>query len=157
MTTEQRCLNSANMQVISVPVWPGVGVLVWPELGVFCLCCLPFAQGALPSHADVVVSFFHVPREYSSMVPGPHRDPKLRPYGDPLEVGVLVTAGHRDPNLRQHRDPNPRPYRDPSMPYRNARCVAGEYSLAFYMGSATNFLLVLPAQPIMHGEYSLGE
>ena len=37
------------------------------------------------------------------------------------------------------------------MLYRNARCVTGEYSLAFYVHSATNFLLLLPAQPIMHG------
>ena len=37
------------------------------------------------------------------------------------------------------------------MLYRNARCVAGEYSLAFNVHSATNFLLLLPVQPIMHG------
>ena len=37
------------------------------------------------------------------------------------------------------------------MLYRNARRVAGEYSLAFYVHSATNCLLLLPAQPIMHG------
>ena len=37
------------------------------------------------------------------------------------------------------------------MLYRNARCVAGEYSLAFYVHSATSFLLLLPVQLIMHG------
>ena len=33
----------------------------------------------------------------------------------------------------------------------NARQVAGEYSLAYYLRLATDSLLLLPTQPIVHG------